>query len=88
MRTVHIADGRICPEEEERERTHLHLVLLPAASDAADAQAIAQTVARYGPECDSVQRMAKRRAARMRTVLPFPADGDDPNDSGAALRAA
>lgn len=88
MRTVHLQDGRICPKEEVRERTHMEQVLKPLAVSAADAQGIAQAIARYGPECDSAQRMLKRRAVRMSNVIPFPADGDDPDDSGAALRAA
>lgn len=88
MRTVHLRDGQICPEEEAKERDHIHLVLLPAAVSSADAMGIAQAIARYGPECDSARRMLKRRAARMGNVIPFPTDGDDPDDSGAALKAA
>ena len=86
MRTVHLADGRICPEEEAREREHIELVLLAASVDAADAQDIGQTITRYGPEVDSVQRKLHRRAARM-VALPRH-DDDGPNDDGAAMQVA
>jgi hypothetical protein len=88
MRIVHLEDGRICPKEEDRERKHIERVLLPAAVNSADAEEIASTIRRYGPEVDSVQRKLKRRAARMGNVIPFPDTDTDPDDGAPNLKAA
>lgn len=71
MKRRHRADGRVTPEEEQAEETHLTVTVFAVAVDSADCLSIAQAVGRGGPESDHAQRLLRDRARRRADAARF-----------------
>lgn len=74
LRRLHRADGRVTADEDAAERSHLRLVVLAAAVEAAECCEIGQAAMRVGPETPYVRRKLAARERRLAGVVPFPGD--------------